>query len=28
MSGTFLPWVLFVGYCAAIVAVTVWQRRR
>jgi SSS family solute:Na+ symporter/sodium/pantothenate symporter len=28
MSGTSLPWVLFVGYCAAIVAVTAWQRRR
>jgi SSS family solute:Na+ symporter/sodium/pantothenate symporter len=28
MSGTFVPWVLFVGYCAAIVAVTAWQRRR
>jgi SSS family solute:Na+ symporter/sodium/pantothenate symporter len=28
MSGMFVPWVLFVGYCAAIVAGTAWQRRR
>jgi SSS family solute:Na+ symporter/sodium/pantothenate symporter len=28
MGETFVPWALFVGYCAAIVAVTAWQRRR
>jgi SSS family solute:Na+ symporter/sodium/pantothenate symporter len=28
MSETFVPWALFVGYCAVIVAVTAWQRRR
>ena len=28
MSETFVPWTLFVGYCATIVAVTAWQRRR